>query len=167
MGLGKTMSLSQVYIKRTIVKTPTLASEILEWGARLFEPSAYYLLLATDRVEFRPFSAFDHNLVGVYSLALCDAQTELWLEKGPFESAAKYRLLQERAASEEGFKAVFQRISAYVPRQKISPNPKSHAIIEPPGGSARLIYKEYFSPDGDGWLTLTDARLAGLNTGGL
>jgi hypothetical protein len=159
------MSLPPVFIKQTLVKTPTPVSEALAKNASLFGLRAFYLLLATDRIEFRPWSAFDHNLDGVYSLTICDAQTELRLEKEPFKPLARYRSLQERATAEAGFSEVFRRTSSYALRRPIHPHPAGHSVIDYPGDQVKLLYQEYFAPNEVGWLTLTAARLAGLDTG--
>jgi hypothetical protein len=157
------MSLSEVYIKESIVKKDVPVSEALEKYLPLFSENAVYWLLATDRTVFEPLSSLEKNLAGVYSLTVCDDLRELRLEKGPFESKGRYRFIEELDSGEtDGARPVYCRTSGYVLRRKIAAKRSPRAVIDYPGSSAKLVYKEYFSPNEGGWLTLTAARLAGL-----
>jgi hypothetical protein len=140
------------------------AADIVAEQRTIFLPSAVCLILATDRVVFQPFSSLDPNWeIGCYSLVICDGLAELKLEKDPFFNLCKGRLIREKDIGDDndGFRhnKISCRTTFYPLRKKID---TKHAVIKYDDSYSKLIFKEYFDKDENGWLFLTASRLAGL-----
>jgi hypothetical protein len=124
-----------------------------------FQDGAICLVEATDRATLQPFSQLP-DLTGCFSVIVCDPKAELRIEKEPFSPNFSYRYITD--SPDEG-REVWIRESDYYLRRPIKAD---HAHLEIAGGHlAKLRFKEYFSPDDSGWLTLAASRLAGLGQG--
>ena len=135
------------------------------WAERIkiFAPTAIYLLEATDRAALGPLTSFDdQGWAGCFSLIICDDQAELRLEKEPFATWARARLLREYGADARLEKAelCWVRRDQHPLRR---PMAAEHAAISlPQAGEVWLEAREYFQPNDSGWLTRRYLSLAGL-----
>ncbi|MDR1044971.1 MAG: hypothetical protein LBP33_07625 [Candidatus Adiutrix sp.] len=144
---------TRIESREEVFDLETGAPALTEWF-NLFGPRAVYLLEATDRAEMGRFEAGARPaLEGCFSLIVCDQEAELRLEKGPFESRARVRLLREG----RGDVAVLARESSYYLRDHFQ---------KKVGRGARLVFREYFREDRHGWHSFEAGRLAGLKGGG-
>ena len=154
------------------------ARQLLDTAQQLFPADALCLYQGTHRAVLAPLREMDleADWLACTSCVICSDTVELRAEKAAFEDRAACRLVAEGEALPglEHFAGekkttpseTFVRTSRYMLH---GPVDSRHAGIQYDpawGNRPKLTYKEYFSPDNNGWLQLQAGCFAGIAKGG-